>query len=182
MDNNIFKYNDGGRSGAGYKGDAGDCVCRAICIVTGKPYDEVYNFLANGNKQQRLSKFHKNKIKLAGKHGGEYLEKKFRQKTAANGIYVKRKWFIDYMNKLGFTWHPTMFVGNGCKVHLQADELPTGRLIVVVSKHYTTVIDGVINDTHNPQRGGGSWIKVENGIETRGITAQRCVYGYWKLN
>ena len=42
-------------------------------------------------------------------------------------------------------------------------ELPTGRLIVAVSKHLTTMIDGVINDTHNPSRDG-----------------KRCVYGYYQ--
>lgn len=163
----VFKYNDGGRLVAGYKGTTGDCVCRSICIVTGKPYDEVYNNLAIGNANQRK---------------GKHERKATGQKTAAKGINVKRKWFIEYMTSLGFSWHPTMFVGEGCKVHLQSDELPKGRLVVVVSKHYTAVIDGVINDIYNPQRGGGSWIKVENGIETRGATSQRCVYGYWKLN
>jgi hypothetical protein len=55
-----------------------------------------------------------------------------------------------------------MGIGTGCKVHLNADELPKGRLIVSVSKHYTALIDGVINDLYNPDRGG-----------------KRCVYGYW---
>jgi hypothetical protein len=40
-----FVYNDGGRAAAGYKGNAGDCACRAIAIATGKPYQEVYNAL-----------------------------------------------------------------------------------------------------------------------------------------
>ena len=30
-----FKADDGGRSAAGYKGKAGDCVVRSIAIVTG---------------------------------------------------------------------------------------------------------------------------------------------------
>jgi hypothetical protein len=47
-------------------------------------------------------------------------------------------------------------------VHLRADELPSGTLIVKVSKHLSAVIDGVIQDTHNPSRGG-----------------TRCVYGYY---
>jgi hypothetical protein len=68
------------------------------------------------------------------------------------------------MVEWGFVWVPTMSIGSGCKVHLRADELPAGRLVVSVSNHYTTMIDGVINDTWNPDRGG-----------------DRCVYGYWKL-
>ena len=34
-------YSDGGRAAAGYKGDAGDCVTRAIAIATEIPYQEV---------------------------------------------------------------------------------------------------------------------------------------------
>ena len=68
------------------------------------------------------------------------------------------------MTSLGFIWHPTMQIGSGCKVHLRADELPPGRLVVMVSKHSAAVIDGVLHDTHDCSRNG-----------------TRCVYGYWKL-
>ena len=144
-----FNYNDGGGKDAGYKGSTGDCVCRAICIATGKPYKEVYEALANGNATQR-------KGKREGCKAGV--------KTAARGINTKRKWFADYMASLGFVWTPTMLIGQGCKVHLKAEELPTGKLIVNVSNHFTAVIDGVINDTYDCSRGG-----------------TRCVYGYYKL-
>ena len=40
-----FKYSDGGRAAAGYKGTAGDCATRAIALATGKPYQEVYDAL-----------------------------------------------------------------------------------------------------------------------------------------
>jgi hypothetical protein len=56
-----------------------------------------------------------------------------------------------------------MQIGHGCRVHLRADELPTGRLIVVVSRHLTAVLDGVIHDTFDPSRQG-----------------TRCVYGYYR--
>jgi len=141
-----FKFNDGGRASSGFKGLTGDCVCRAIAIATGKPYQEVYEFLSNGNYNQRLSK--KQRVKKG--------------KTAANGINVNRKWFSDYMKSLGFEWKPTMLIGQGCKVHLKSDELPMGTIICSLSKHYTCVIDGVINDTYDPSRNG-----------------TRCVYGYY---
>lgn len=142
-----FQYNDGGRAASGRKGDAGDCVVRAVTIASGLPYDEVYDSLAEGNAAQRASK-------CTPKRG----------RTARNGISTTRKWFKDYMKSIGFEWTPTMLIGSGCKVHLRADELPTGRLIASVSKHYVAVIDGVIHDTHDPSRDG-----------------TRCVYGYWKL-
>lgn len=143
-----FVHNDGGRASAGYKGDASDCVCRSICIVTGLPYKEVYNRLASGNANQRRCK-RENKGNVG-------------VKTASRGIDTKRKWFTDYMQELGFEWVPTMKVGTGCKVHLSADELPEGRLIVNVSKHFTSVIDGVLHDTYDCSRSGS-----------------RCVYGYY---
>ena len=143
----MYKYNDGGRAAAGYKGKTGDCVTRAIVIASGLPYAEVYEALAKGTGSQP-----------AGKRGK-------RPASASNGINVKRKWFKDYMASIGFVWTPTMSIGTGCKVHLNADELPAGRLVVSVSNHYTTMIDGVIQDTWNPDRGG-----------------TRCVYGYWKKN
>jgi hypothetical protein len=139
-----FKFNDGGRAEAGFKGKTGDCVCRAICIAANKPYSEVYKRLSEGTG-----------IQPAGKRGK-------RPATASNGITVGRKWFKDYMAELGFVWVPTMGIGTGCKVHLTADELPKGRLIVSVSKHYCAVVNGVIHDTFDPSRGG-----------------KRCVYGYW---
>ena len=40
-----FKYNDGGRAAAGYKGQASDCVCRAIAIATGMQYEAVYRVI-----------------------------------------------------------------------------------------------------------------------------------------
>jgi hypothetical protein len=141
-----YQYNDGGRQAAGFKGKTGDCVARAVAIASGRPYAEVYARLAEGTGAQR-----------AGKKGK-------RAASARSGINVTRKWFKDLMTEWGFVWVPTMTIGSGCKVHLRADELPAGRLVVSVSKHYTTMIDGVIHDTWNPDRGG-----------------DRCVYGYWKL-
>jgi hypothetical protein len=56
-----------------------------------------------------------------------------------------------------------MGIGTGCTVHLRDGELPSGRLVVSVSRHEVAVIDGVMHDTHDPSRDG-----------------TRCVYGYWK--
>ena len=68
----------------------------------------------------------------------------------------------EYLAKQGWHWTTTMTIGSGCKVHLTADELPVGRLIVKISKRLVAVIDGTIHDTTDPSRDG-----------------KRCVYGYW---
>lgn len=137
-----FVYDDGGKSESGYKGYSGDCVTRAIAIVTQKPYKEVYNALNDLAQYERIGK------------------RKRHKSSARNGVY--RQTYEKYLLGLGYCWIPTMHIGKGCTVHLKANELPQGRLIVRVSKHMVAVIDGVIHDTHNPDRG-----------------ESRCVYGYF---
>lgn len=132
-------YNDGGRAVAGLKGRARDCFARSVAIAAGIPYKEVYDGINRLAKTERLK----------------------RQSSARAGVFkiTARR----FMSLMGWTWIPTMEVGAGCRVHLRAEELPAGRLVVSVSRHYTAVIDGVIHDTHDPSRGGA-----------------RCVYGYWR--
>lgn len=166
-----WKFDDGGRSDAGFKGKTGDCVTRAVAIASGRPYQEIYAALASGMGSQRKAK----------------------GKTARNGVSTTRQWFKDYMRLIGFEWTPTMQIGSGCKVHLSEGELPDGRLVVAVSRHYTAVINGVIHDTYNPQREPAEFSKFPGweGVElkpnqTRNINGvhtirRRCVYGYWRL-
>lgn len=160
-------YNDGGRSNYFNGKGVGDCVARAITIASGMDYKEVYDALAEGQAGQRVMKrarrrfVYNHTTKRMAMQDGKIKY----TKTAQHGINVKRKWFKDLMHEWGFSWSPCMQIGQGCKVHLRADELPAGRLVVAVSKHYTCVIDGVIHDTYDCSRGG-----------------TRCVYGYWVYN
>lgn len=136
-----FIYNDGGRSKY-FKGEAGDCVVRAICNATGKDYKEVYDAINEIAKSERTGK------------------RKRGVSSARNGVYktTERK----YLESIGWVYHSTMKIGQGCTVHLAADELPAGTLIVQVSRHLTCVKDGVLYDNHDCTRGGS-----------------RCVYGYY---
>jgi hypothetical protein len=158
-----FVMDDGGREAAGYKGRAGDCVARAVAIASVRPYREIYAALSQ----------------MAGS------ERKSNGATARNGVHTSRKWFKDFMRSLGFTWTPTMGIGTGCKVHLHDGELPAGRLVVAVSRHYTAVIDGVVHDTYDPQR--EVHVMTSNGASSSDdprvvhSIQRRCVYGYWKL-
>jgi len=144
-----FIFNDGGRSEAGFKGFTGDCGVRAVAIATEKPYSEVYNELAKENKLY-----------------SESCNDRIARYIIRNGPSPRKGIFQEimksYLTKRGWTWVPTMKIGQGCKVHLKADELPRGRLIVRLSRHYTAIVDGVINDTYEDARGG-----------------TRCVYGYY---
>jgi hypothetical protein len=137
-----YVHDDGGREAAGYKGSAGDCAVRAAAIATGLPYQDVYATLNDIAKRERP-------------RGGR------RRSSAREGVYSQTlRWLME---RLGWEWVPTMGIGTGCTVHLRADELPEGRLVVRCSKHYTAVIDGVVHDTHDPSRDG-----------------TRCVYGYYR--
>ena len=139
-----WRFNDGGRKAAGFKGEVGDCVTRAIAIVTGQPYRRTYDELHARSKAYAIA--HRGKIAA--------------DPSPRNGVF--KEVARPYLKDLGWTWHPTMQIGSGCKVHLRGNELPPGRLIVQVSRHLVAVIDGVIHDTHDCSRGG-----------------TRCVYGYW---
>ena len=137
-----YVYDDGERSACGFRGKTGDCFVRAFAIAGEMPYREVYDFTNEVAKEVKLPKNTRG------------------HSSARTGIHavVAR----EIMSRLGWTWVPTMLIGHGCKVHLRADELPSGRIVCRVSKHFVAVIDGVIHDTHDPSRGG-----------------KRCVYGYW---
>lgn len=137
-----FIYDDGGREAAGFKGKADDCCCRAISIATGLPYKDVYNLINEFGKKERK-----------GKHMSS-------QSHARTGVYTATMRKI--MEHLGWKWTPTMLIGQGCKVHLNENELPKGHIICNVSKHYAAVIDGELHDTYDSTRDGS-----------------RCVYGYF---
>ena len=144
-----FQINDGGRGAAGFKGGAGDCVVRSIAIAANLSYMLVYEDLREANARYAEKR-------------NDRLAKRLNEKGSSPRNGNHRNVFHDYILSHGFEWVPTMKVGAGCQVHLRPDELPVGILIVKVSKHLTAVIDGVIQDTHDPSRGGS-----------------RCVYGYY---
>jgi hypothetical protein len=154
-DINNFKYNDGGRELAGYKGEAGDCVTRAIAIATGKPYQEVYDDLAQWAEDYSLTR-------------NDRVAKRIRRKGTSPRNGVNKQVYRAYLQSLGWEWVTCNEIGQSKKVHLDASELPKGRIICKCSRHLTTMIDGVINDTYNPQR------------KHRGYPNERMVYGYFK--
>jgi len=144
-----LKFDDGGRANAGYKGMAGDCVVRSIAIAANLSYKKVYEDLYQANEIFRTT----SKTKLAR----SLKQKNDSPRTGTHRVVLKK-----YLLQLGWKWTPTMFVGQGCKVHLKKDELPNGTLIVSCSKHITVLKDGVLHDTYDCSRNG-----------------TRCVYGYW---
>jgi hypothetical protein len=136
-----FQFHDGG-SPSNAK-TRGDCVARSIAIATGRDYLDVFAELNRlGQTHERIGK------------------RKRGISNARTGVY--KRTIHRYMEAIGWKWTPTMGIGTGCTVHLRADELPPGRIVVALSRHCAAVIDGVLYDIHDCSREG-----------------TRCVYGYW---
>lgn len=140
-----FRATDGGRAAAGFKGNARDCAVRAICNAGGYDYRTIYDMVNEVAKSEKITK------------------RKPSRSSAREGVWVDT--MKEIMSRLGWSWKPTMGIGTGCNVHLNAEELPPGPLVVRVSKHYTAVVNGVLLDTYDCSREG-----------------RRCVYGYWTRN
>lgn len=151
----IFVYDDGGRELAGYKGNkVGDCVTRAIAIATQKPYREVYTALFDGIREHKSTKRDGIARKLNKSRSGSSGN------TPRNGVH--RAIYEKYLKSIGWKWVAVSGIGTGCKMHFKASEVPSGRIICALSKHLSTMIDGVIHDTYDCSREGS-----------------RCVYGFY---
>jgi hypothetical protein len=127
-----FKFNDGGRKNAGYKGTAGDCVARAMSIALGIDYKTIYKQLAQANKDFG------------------------RSKSARNGIC--KEVYSNILKQYGWEWTPApKFVGRKAR----CSDMPNGIVIAKQAHHVVAVIDGVANDiwdcTHKMVY--GYWVK-----------------------
>jgi hypothetical protein len=131
---------DGGRAQAGVKAKRiKDCVTRSIATLTGRSYAEVHQMVADATG-------------VTIDHLNRY------------GTQARPRGFKKLMAELGFVWVQTMNNYQRQRVHMRAQDLPSGRIICYVSGHYVAVIDGVQHDLTDCSRGG-----------------RRMVYGIWKL-
>ena len=130
-----WNYNDGGREDAGYNVKADDCVTRALAIASEISYKEAYKTAWNWIGRSPRNGFPKKEVR-------------------------------KFLEAQGFKWKPLMRIGSGCTNNVSLEGIPSvkGTFILKLSSHLTTVIDGVINDTYDPSRGG-----------------TRCIYGYYVL-
>jgi len=125
-----YKYNDGGRSKY-FKGKAGDCAARAMAIALDIDYKQAYDELAKANAKGR---------------GGN--------KSARNGIFKED--FDAVLKSHGWLWvSAPKFDGRKARYN----DMPEGRVIVRMARHFAAVINGELND---------SW-----------DSSHKMVYGYW---
>lgn len=133
-----FIHDDGGRNQY-FKGTAGDCVTRSIAIASGMDYKQVYDLI----------------FRTMGE-------------SPRNGVWTKKPKFKRMMQQIGFTWTATSGIGSHQAVHLVNGELPDGRLVIAMAKHYTAVVDNTVHDIFDPR--------------TNDFGDCRKIYGYWKFN
>jgi hypothetical protein len=112
-----FKYNDGGRKAAGFKGTAGDCGARAMAIALGLEYGAVYKELAQANADNG------------------------RAKSARNGMM--KDVYAEVLKRYGWVWcKAPQFAGRKAL----CSDMPAGVVIARQARHFVAVIDGVAHD------------------------------------
>jgi hypothetical protein len=141
-----FVKDDGGRSRSGIAraaaGDGvGDCVARAIAIATQRPYREVHDALTAAAVRHAAAGGKSDWAKWARRSRGA------RAFHADHGVHNEVS--DVYLKSLGWKYTSTKHLPRGSGVHLRADELPRGRLIVQLRRHLTAVIDGDLRDIHD---------------------------------
>ena len=123
-----YEYNDGGRAQAGFKGDAGDCQVRAICIATDLTYKKVYDTIAKTFKKHDYPQS-ANVYKIGRKKPGK-RNPRIIQDDILKGFGFKKV-------KLGKGSRPT---------YTEAYE-EFGNCIVTTTKHFTSLVDEALQDT-----------------------------------
>jgi len=114
-----FKYNDGGRKAAGFKGTTRDCAARAMAIALDLDYKSVYKELAQANANNG------------------------RSKSVRNGM--NKDVYTNVLKRYGFVWMKApQFAGRKAR----CSDLQ-GVVIAKQAHHFVAVINGVINDTWN---------------------------------
>lgn len=126
-----YEFNDAGRSQSKRPKQKNDCVVRAIALASPLPYDTVYDLMW-----------------LMGRKSSHGTKKAaWQQYLNSNGYFQK----ISFPAVAG---HARMNLDRFCREY-------SGKYIVQMAGHLTTVFNGVVLDTFEPRANG-------------------CVYAVWK--
>ena len=129
-----YRYDDGGRAAAGYRGKTGDCVVRAIAICAREDYRAVYLTMAQHMKRSGYAA-----------SGNAYATRERNRKAPRRrGQLTARRVQDRVLEAYGFR-----------RVRLPAGERPTfteahrryGDCVVGTTKHMAAIVDGALRDT-----------------------------------
>ena len=155
-----YRFDDGGRSRAGYKGDVPDCVARATSIVLNLDYDKTLKTFQNLNFEWQ--KYLANKRHFAGRvnfratQNQEFnpvlISENFR--SVAFGVPTTMAHMV--YEDLGFqyksTWAKGLFISTYTDL-VNYGLLPhEGSLVLKFRGHVSAVVDGVIYDTFDTRK------------------------------
>ena len=152
-----YRYDDGGRRAAGYRGDTGDCVVRAIAICAGKDYKAVYLTMAEHMRRNGYAA-----------SGNAYATSERRRKAPRRRGQLRVKDVQDRVLEVhGFR-----------KVRLPSGVRPTfteaheryGDCIVGTTKHMAAIVGGALRDIWDGRT--YAWVEPDTGGETRERKAQ----------
>ena len=128
-----YVYDDGGRMDSGRRGHTGDCLTRAISIVSGDPYDYVYKCVSETMNRYGY-----------GKSGNVYYTrsksnntKKTRRRPGIGTVQLK------ILEEYGFK---KMKLDSVKPTYTEAYEI-YGNCIVTTTKHFAAIVDGNLSDT-----------------------------------
>mgnify|MGYP003152705228 CR=1 FL=1 len=148
--NKGFYLSDGGRSLAGYKGYAGDCVARALSHFYFEERDLSFKHLDNFEERKAFC------YKLAYDWISARMEKAGMKRSARNGC--PKHVFEPIFKELGLVWNSCMF--KNAKVRHRIGNLPRkASYIIRLAGHIVYGKNNVIYDTWD--------------------SSQKMVYGFW---
>ncbi len=154
-----YRYDDGGREAAGYRGKTGDCVVRAIAICTGEDYRAVYLTMAehmkrNGYAASGNAYATRERNRKAPRRKGQIAARRVQDRVLE--VYGFRKVRLPSGARPTFT-----------EAHRRYDDC-----IVGTTKHVAAIVDGALRDTFDGRT--YEWAKpwTESGVETRERKAQ----------
>ena len=125
-----YSHDDGGRAAAGFKGSAGDCVVRAIAILTREPYPHIYRRMASAMKQAGYSA-----------SGDGYRQK---PRAGARPTISCRK--VQNLVKVSYGLR-RVNLGRGPRPTYTEAWVLHGNCLVGTTKHISAIIDKTLRDT-----------------------------------
>lgn len=158
-----FTKDDGGRSAAGFKGDTGDCVTRAIAIATGIEYKKVRKELMQRQSDWRTT--------------GSRKAKRQTSNSVRNGC--NKEVYEPYLDSLGWEKESLVKFGWHSRSKMTAEDMPRGVVIMYVQSgrrgHLATMIDHVLHDSWDCRES----FKYENNVPTRELIP-KTVLAIWR--
>ena len=121
---------DGGRAAAGYSGHTGDCVVRAIAILTGQKYAEIYALMTRAMKQAGY--------RASGDGYRQTARPGFKPRLSARQV--------QNLVKHAYGLH-RIPLGPGPKPTYTQAWILHGNCLVGTTKHVSAIVDAALRDT-----------------------------------